>query len=279
MRRGIEITGFGLVALGLHLAALAVFQAQPEAGAAASGAGGDAMITLQAADGSLAEMIADWERPPEVATAPPPPMPAPPPVETAPPPPVTAAPASPQMPEMPQMAMPDNTAPALPMVSDPPPLPPQLAEVPPPTAVRPVARPDRPTAPERPAAPPQQASVAQRAAGQGGGSAAGNAETAAAAAAARSSLMAEWGGTIRAQIERRKSYPRAAGSAAGTVQVAIRVGADGGLQALGLAQSSGNAALDAAAIEAVQRAGRFPAAPTALGSGAHDFTLPMAFSR
>lgn len=92
-------------------------------------------------------------------------------------------------------------------------------------------------------------------------------------------MMANWGGEIRSRIERRKSYPRAAGGAAGTVQVAIRVGADGRLQALGLAQSSGNAALDQAALDAVQRAGRFPAAPAGLGGEARSFTLPMAFGR
>ncbi|SEN54261.1 outer membrane transport energization protein TonB [Loktanella fryxellensis] len=304
MSKVVERAVFGAVALGLHLGALSAVQMQPAGAQGGAGNGGDAMISLAAVDGTVAEMVADWDRPPVLSPPPAPVMP-PPVVEAAPlattPPIAPAAVTAPQMPSLPQMPVPDTDAPALPAaVTEAPPPPEPEPTFAPVVTARPVERPDRPAPepepvpepvrqaeapPERQAEPQpqaqsQQAQPGQRAAGQGGGAVAGNAgtsEAASAGPAARSSLMADWGGTIRSRIERRKSYPRAAGGATGTVQVAIRVGGDGRLVGLGLAGSSGNAALDQAALDAVQRAGSFPAAPADLGAGPHDFTLPMSF--
>lgn len=314
MRRGVERVAFGTLALGLHLAALQAFPVAPEGSQGGAGDGGDAMISLAAVDGTVADLVADWDRPPEVATPPAPVMP-PPVAEVVPPVAAPQAPAvpdvaAPDMPSLPQLPVPDSDAPALPsIVTDAPPPPPEPDPVvepePEPTfapvvTARPVERPDPPAPEPEPEPEPvrqaevaparaaeqqaqpqaQQAQPGQRAAGQGGGAVAGNggtSEAASLAPAARSSLMADWGGTIRSRIERRKSYPRAAAGATGTVQVAIRVGADGRLVGIGLAGSSGNAALDQAALDAVQRAGSFPAAPAELGAGPHDFTLPMSF--
>ncbi|WP_412509421.1 TonB family protein, partial [Roseovarius sp. SYSU LYC5161] len=50
----------------------------------------------------------------------------------------------------------------------------------------------------------------------------------------------------------------------------------GQLRALGVASSSGDARLDRAARAAV-RAARYPAAPEALGTGPHSFTVPLSF--
>ncbi|MCF7698456.1 energy transducer TonB family protein [Loktanella sp. M215] len=295
MKGWAEPIGFGALALGLHVVALVAFQSDPQAGAVASGDGGTAMVSLEAADGTVTDMVADWDRPPEVTAVVPPQMPdATPPVSA----PLPVTEQAPPKVRLPALTAPSPDSPALPMAPEAPePVPEVVAAVPtyaPQTTSRPVERPARRSPPPEPKprretapdpvqqAAPSTSAPTQRAAGQGGGAnggASGNSRAATASAAQRQSLMADWGGLIRSRIERRKAYPRAAGGAVGTVQVAIRVGSDGRLQALGVAASSGNAALDQAALSAVQRAGRFPAAPATLGAGPHSFTLPMAFSR
>ena len=307
MRRVAEAAVWTALALGLHLAALAAFDAAATDGTTASGDGGEAPVPLEAADAAVMQMVADWDRPPAVADAVTPALPQAPEVPSLAPPPAATAEAAPPM-ALPRMVAPDTSGPALPVAPQAPPPPVEQAvtatsDLAPRASARPVVRPVRrtpapppdpapesaPTPAPKPAtqqaapAPRQtQAAPAQRAAGQGGGAGGGHGGAGPATTASPAQvqgLMARWGGEIRSRIERRKSYPRAAGGAAGTVQVAIRVGADGGLQALGIAQSSGNAALDQAALAAVQRAGRFPAAPAGLGAGPHSFTLPMAFGR
>ncbi|WP_386679149.1 energy transducer TonB [Loktanella sp. R86503] len=292
MKRGLEFAGFGLLALGLHVGALAAFQPPPEGGSAASGAGGDALVSLEATSGAVAALVSDWDRPPVALVEPPPDLPQmTEPQPSQPMPSVARVPSAPPSMSSPALQPPAQDNPALPAPPQTPPPEPELevAEVVPTYApqmtARPIERPARqsPAPRQAPAqSNPAPSSPAQRAAGQGGGANAGAAQAGQAAsqtAAARQSAMAEWGGVIRSRIERRKSYPRAAGRAGGTVRVAIRVGADGGLQGLGIAQSSGNAALDQAALSAVQRAGRFPPAPAAVGGGVHSLTLPMTFSR
>ncbi|MBD3805099.1 MAG: TonB family protein, partial [Thioclava sp.] len=89
------------------------------------------------------------------------------------------------------------------------------------------------------------------------------------------SLMGSWGGQIRARVERHKTPP--AGAGAGRVVVALNVARDGRLLGAAVAKSSGNAALDQAALDAVRRAGRFPVAPQGLAKARYSFTLPMTF--
>lgn len=140
--------------------------------------------------------------------------------------------------------------------------------------------PAEPRQPARQNAPASAAVAAQRAAGSGGGPAAGaggSAQGATVSKAQRESAMASWGARIRSRVERRKTYPRAARRATGTAIVSIRVTAQGQLAGVGLARSSGNATLDQAALQAVRRAGRFPAAPAGI-SGTQTFTLPLVFS-
>ncbi|MBZ4023736.1 hypothetical protein CKO11_14880 [Rhodobacter sp. TJ_12] len=93
------------------------------------------------------------------------------------------------------------------------------------------------------------------------------------------SLTAKWGATIRARIERRKSYPSAAGRASGSVGLALRVGRDGALVSASVNRSSGHAALDAAALAAVRRAGRFAPAPEGLTQPSYAFSLAVEFAR
>jgi len=173
-----------------------------------------------------------------------------------------ARPAPPDAPRAPAMA-------ALPQVDRSPP----AAQAPPLPATRPRARPAKAEAP----APARQREVAR---GTGGAQAGGKAQTAAAARindATRASLMGQWGGAIRARIERHKRYPSGT-RASGTAHLVLDVAADGQLVAVGLRRSSGDARLDAAAVRAVRRA-RLPAAPERLAGARHRFNLPVAFTR
>lgn len=299
-----------VLALGLHVAA---FSWRPDpAGAVAAGAGGADLASLQAADATLADLVAAWDRPPipEIAAladlAPPPMGDAPPVLAPA----AEAAPVripSPEAMPLPQMAEAPPTAdvslppPALP---DPELEPPALAlpepeakpepQAQPAPTQRPKARPA--TAPKTDPAPkakaqakpkpaaksPSAAQPAARASGSGGGAQAGAGGTAQAATLSKSrqnDLKASWGASIRSRVERRKSYPSAAGGASGTVTVRLSVSRAGQLGGVSVAKSSGNAALDQAALRAVQAAGRFPAAPAGLKDASYTFTLPMKFAR
>ena len=136
--------------------------------------------------------------------------------------------------------------------------------------------PDLPQAPE-PASRP--AVAAQKAAGKGNGTAAGDAGSAEAGTTSKAETDAaasRWEAAIRARVERRKSYPAAAEGATGRVILRLSVAANGQLTQVGVVRSSGNAALDAAAVNAVQSAGRFPKAPAGLGET--SFTLPISFA-
>ncbi|MCR9152429.1 MAG: energy transducer TonB, partial [Rhodobacteraceae bacterium] len=109
---------------------------------------------------------------------------------------------------------------------------------------------------------------------------AGNAGAGALSEGARAALLADWAGAIRARVERRKAYPRAARAAraTGTVLLRMTVAADGTLLSAGVAQPSGHAALDRAALEALSGAGRLPAAPAGLDRARQVFTLPLRFA-
>ncbi|PIE13315.1 MAG: hypothetical protein CSA70_05320 [Rhodobacterales bacterium] len=110
--------------------------------------------------------------------------------------------------------------------------------------------------------------------GTGGGVAKGNNKKSRAATVSKSqkrSLLAKWGGQIRARIARRA--PRGVGR--GTAVVTITVSGSGSLLGVRLSKSSGNAKLDKLALAAVRNAGRFPAAPKKLGIRKHTFRLPV----
>lgn len=66
MRRGVEFVGFAGVAALVHLAIFAY--APSDDGADAGGIGGEAIVTLQGAPDSIAEVIEEWTRPPETHT-------------------------------------------------------------------------------------------------------------------------------------------------------------------------------------------------------------------
>ncbi|WP_208352124.1 energy transducer TonB [Pseudaestuariivita rosea] len=112
--------------------------------------------------------------------------------------------------------------------------------------------------------PQRQASTQTRQGQQGGP----------AAQAARRAAIQEWGSRIRAQIARNQNLP--SGVRKGTsATLVITVARSGALVQVGLAKSSGNGRFDRAALAAVKRAGRFPAAPDAITSSSETFTLPI----
>jgi protein TonB len=145
--------------------------------------------------------------------------------------------------------------------------------------VRPVARPERATPSQQPAqtSPARPKEVARGTGGQTAGGTANSAPAATLDPATRTSLMARWGGGIRARIERQKRYPRGT-SASGTVHLTLTVAGNGRLLAAKVRHSSGDPALDAAALQAVQRA-RLPSKPAQLPGESHAFNLPVAFRR
>ncbi|MBB4020300.1 MULTISPECIES: energy transducer TonB family protein [Actibacterium] len=174
--------------------------------------------------------------------------------------------------------MPDLTPPQAKPPPPPAPAPAPKAESEP----RPAAEPKpRPKARPAPPAKPSGASQAQRAAGSGGGATAGEARSASAATlnpAKAQSLKSSWGAAIRARVERRKRYPSSARGASGSAVLRITVGRDGSLHGVSVGRSSGNRALDQAAVQAVRAARRFPAAPKGLGDASYTFSLPVQFN-
>lgn len=183
-----------------------------------------------------------------------------------------------------QMPPPDPATPPPPPA---PPAPPEpavaQAQLPEAAKSPPAPRPERAQAPKaetaaapQPAAPPQKA---QRAKGDGDAAAAGRGtqtDISSLSPGVRERLMTRWGSQIRARVERRKPSGT---RDRGTAVVRLVVSTEGQLVAVSLAQSSGVAAIDAAAISAVQHAGRFPKAPRDLDGTQHAFTLPIRFGR
>jgi protein TonB len=161
--------------------------------------------------------------------------------------------------------------PIRPQVATAPPAPPAPSAQAPDTAPRPAPRPAAPARP-RPAQPEQAA--AGRDIGKTTGPDAAPASQGV-DAAARRQLMAQWGSGVHRAIARRKAYPRGT-RASGTARIRLTLTDAGQLTALGVARSSGDAALDRAALDAV-RAARYPAAPEELGAGPHSFTVPLSF--
>ena len=267
MRRAAEIIAFlGLSAM-VHAGVMAGI-GDSMGGPQAQGQGGVDRVTLTAAPESMAAMADRWTAAPQAMIRP-------------------TALQSPDMGTQPMMPRHDPAAPGLtlpraPQLAHPdaPPTAPSMSDSAPPPPDTALAQSPRPT--PRPAthqsAPqsaPQPARIAQ---GHGGGVTNGAATalaptTPALSQAQRQSLMAEWGGQIMARIERAR--PRVTGK--GQVTLTLRIGRDGMLAALGVAQGSGNTALDEAALAAVRRAGQFPAAPEALREASYAFTLPIRF--
>jgi periplasmic protein TonB len=149
--------------------------------------------------------------------------------------------------------------------------------------------PVRPEAPapegERPAevrkpAPRERAAVLEAPSGSGRtASAAGGGETPEVSAGAAKSLLADWGGDLRRKVERARRSPARAAGQTGKVTLRLSVATSGKVLGVAVLRSSGVAALDKAAVDAVRRAGRLPKAPKGLGAASYDFNLPVVFTK
>jgi periplasmic protein TonB len=114
----------------------------------------------------------------------------------------------------------------------------------------------------------------------GGGRAAGRTTgTAAGSTGAEKSLMADWGASLRGKLDRARRYPSGAGGATGKVMLRLTVAVSGQVLAVKVRASSGHAALDRAALDAVKRAGRLPKAPKGLARDSYSFNLPVLFTQ
>lgn len=61
MKRTAEVTLFAGLAALIHVS---LFASAPESGVQSSGAGGEAMVSIEAASATVAEMVETWDRPP-----------------------------------------------------------------------------------------------------------------------------------------------------------------------------------------------------------------------
>ncbi|SFS98745.1 protein TonB [Sulfitobacter marinus] len=272
---------FLLIAFGLHVAA---FWAKPSDGASASaGAGGSELMTLVAAPESYGDLIKAWETPPDIAEAS---------VELTAPEPVLADLVAPDLEAtaatpiaLPQMLQSPSVLDDVPVVqvAPPPPTPPvhPLSKIKPPQRPKPpVKKPAKPApVKKQPAQATSTPSKAATAAGTGGTSNAGNRQTSAHSNLSKSekqSLVAAWGASIRAKIDRAKRRPR--GGKTGVVTVVVSVSHNGALVNVGVSRSSGQPALDAAAVAGVKRARRFSKAPKQLAKTNYTFRLKIEFT-
>ena len=275
---------WGTTALGLHLGAASWILHDDIVGQMSSGSDGTATITLVSAGQNIVELVAEWDTPPDAAiTTPMPQFTAPDFAANAPMTP-TVAPTAPAAPTAPMNVLPLPTAPTIatqpstpqrPTVNmatadDPRPAarPANLMERPDPTPQRAAPTPQRPEAPN----------VSQTASGSGGGTNAGTTANDAPAIsnAERASAMADWGARIRNAVERRKRVPSNARGVTGRVVLTLSISRTGALQSVAIKQSSGNAALDQAAVNAAQSA-RYRSAPDVLTDPVYSFNLPIAF--
>lgn len=324
--RIVEFTAFVALSGALHAATLVV--APFPGGAGGGGENGASEVTLQPATPSLAALVQEWDRPPEVSEAPAliaPDM-APAPMQPSQEAPVlqrmqTAALAAPSAaPDMPQAetrlpappvplaqmdtpslsapqtedALPDHSetlravqrpmAPQLKQFDDHMPELPRLDTTPaarglaPTVSVRPELRP----APPKPTRTTSSSAArpAQKAKGAGGQSKASAKPSKAPAATGPSAaqlarLEQTWGAQISAALRRAHRPPR---GAQGSVTLVLSITPAGRVAGVSVAQSSGNARLDRAALAAAKRA-RFPRAPDGLSKSSYRFSQRLTVAR
>lgn len=90
----------------------------------------------------------------------------------------------------------------------------------------------------------------------------------------------DWYALIAAHLERNKRYPRAAkrDGITGTPVVRFAVNRRGRVSDVSIRTSSGNAALDEATVELLQRVSPLPAMPRSMGRDSVTITLPIEYS-
>lgn len=132
---------------------------------------------------------------------------------------------------------------------------------------------EKPAKPTPDAAPDAPSGTGQSAKPEQTGGAGGS------SAASDESLLADWGGRLRQKVDRARRYPSGADGQTGKVTLRLSVAASGRVLGMSVLRSSGIAALDTAAVDAVRRAGRLPQAPNGLSAASYDFNLPVVFTR
>lgn len=255
------------ICLGLALALhILPFLALSSGGsrAAGAGSGGRGQVTLAAASQELVQLAAHWKRPPTVPSAHP--------AIAAPE--VQSQPQPAALPTRPEVSFPvSHLANHSPQLQAAP-----FADASPELAVSP-SPPPKPVAPEKPAVTASATRQQEQAAGkqqqQIRGDAGAEAITTGDPSRETANLKNRWGAAIIARIQRQKRLPRGGGQ--GTVQLHITVSTKGRLIAVSLAQSSGHAAIDQAALGAVRKA-RLPRSPKAISPGNYSFTFRMVFT-
>lgn len=280
IQAGIAVT----LAVGLHVGVFLI-PTEP-AGAVSAGSGGTELVSIEAADEVLADMVEEWEQTPDPIEetaemdTPPEPVEVPPPELAEIPPPEV-----PPMPELAQLAPPADVTPPPPPPPEPPK--PEPEPEPPKPEPRPEPKPKPKAQKEKPKQqvakperrenrPPSPGRQAQVAAGTGGGANAG--DGGAAAAATRTKGAAElrngWGAQIRARIERKLRRE----SRTGRVTLNLTVASNGALVSASLAGSSGDPRIDNMVLNAA-RSATYPAAPKGLGEARASFTVAINIKR
>lgn len=94
-----------------------------------------------------------------------------------------------------------------------------------------------------------------------------------------SGASSKYPGQVQVRVSRASRYPSAAKGSKGEAHVTFTVAANGGVSSLKLSRSSGNSALDDAALAAVERAAPFPPIPEDAGRSSWTFTVPVAFRK
>ena len=102
----------------------------------------------------------------------------------------------------------------------------------------------------------------------------GNASAAENAQAARARYEME----ISGWIQKHKLYPPDANGAEGRAVVRMRIDRSGNVRYYGIEEASGNAVLDAAAIDMIRRANPMPVVPSDYPAGSLvEFLIPISF--
>ncbi|HEV2516308.1 MAG TPA: TonB family protein [Devosia sp.] len=146
--------------------------------------------------------------------------------------------------------------------------------------------PEKPKKAEKPAEkkPQKKPPSKQASLGNGGNAAADSAAKKSGGGAGKkndggSAAASKYPGLVQAKVTRAAKYPSKARGDAGEALVSFTVGASGTVTKVALARSSGNAALDTAALAAVDRAAPFPPIPEAAGRSSWSFTVPVYFKK
>lgn len=156
-------------------------------------------------------------------------------------------------------------------------LPQPVEELPLPKEPEPEA--EKPVEQKKTKRPPRKQSVASQAAAPRPVEKAKRAKTNAAPRAGTSSSMspATWRGRLVAHLNRHKRHP--GGGALGTAAISFTINRSGSVTGVRLTRSSGNAALDRAAVALARRASPVPAPPSSVPGSSVTVNVPIRFTR